>query len=189
MISARYREDIDVDKEQTVNENCVPYRRKSLYLLLTVPMIGMYVAIAAFLWQVSTVFFAIYCALFVIVAISQGYVCVHLECPYIGKFAPCVGGFCLPSSQIARLFKGAKRSEGTYNIVVTVAFAAFAGIIFLPVYFLYQQGAVYLLVYLGIVLMYAGGFLWWICPVCGTRHACPGGQTSTKLRDLIKTTH
>lgn len=168
-----------------MNENCVPYKRKSLYLLLTIPMLALYVVIAAFLWQASITFFVIYCALFVIVAIAQSYVCVYWQCPYIGKFAPCVGGFCLPSSQIARLFKNAKRTERTYNIVVTLAFACFLGIIVLPVYFLYKQSIVYLLIYLGIVLVYAAGFLWLICPACGTRHVCPGGQTSTKLREMI----
>jgi hypothetical protein len=168
-----------------MNRDCVPYPRKSLYLLLTVPMIVMYVAIAAFLWQVSIAFFVIYLALFVVVAISQSYVCVYWRCPYVGKFAPCAGGFCLPSSQMARLFKNVERSETTYNIVVTLAFVGFLGIIVLPIYFLYQQGAVYLLAYLGIVLIYAASFLWLICPVCATRHVCPGGQTSTKLREMI----
>ena len=148
-------------------------------------MIGLYVLIATFLWQVSVVFFAVYCALFVIVAIAQSYVCVYWQCPYVGKFAPCVGGFCLPASQIARLFKKTKRSERAYNIVVSLAFAAFLGIIILPVYFLYKQSGVYLLTYLGIVLVYAASFLWMICPVCDTRHVCPGGQTSMKLRDML----
>ena len=96
-----------------------------------------------------------------------------------------MGGFCLPSSQLARLFKRAKRTERAYNIVVTLAFAGFLGIIGLPVYFLYQHSIVYLLAYLGIVLIYAACFLWWICPVCGTRHVCPGGQTATKLREML----
>ena len=168
-----------------MSENCVPYSRKRLYLLLTIPMIVMYVAIAAFLWQASLVFFVIYLSLFVIVAISQGYVCVYWQCPYIGKFAPCVGGFCLPSSQIARLFKNVTVTERAYNIIVTVALASFLCIIVIPVYFLYQQGILYLLTYLGVVLIYAVSFLWLICPVCGTRHVCPGGQTSTKLREMI----
>ena len=168
-----------------MNNNCVPYPRKKLYLILTVPMIVMYVVIAVFLWRVSTAYFVIYLVLFITVAISQSYVCAYWQCPYVGKFAPCVGGFCLPSSQIARLLKNVKRTERIYNIVVTLAFASFLGIIILPIYFLYQQGAAYLSVYLGIILIYAASFLWLICPVCGTRQVCPGGQTSTKLREII----
>jgi hypothetical protein len=171
--------------KKTLNGNGVPYPRKSLYLLLTTPMIGIYIAIAVLLWNLNTVFFAIYCALFVTVAISQSYVCVYFRCPYVGKFAPCVGGFCLPSSQIARCFKNARRSERIYNIAVTIALAAFLGIIVFPMHFLYQQSLTLLLIYIAIVLFYAAGFLGFICPVCGTRHVCPGGQTSTKLREII----
>jgi hypothetical protein len=171
--------------KKTLDGNCVPYPKKSLYLLLTIPMIGIYIAIAVLLWNINIVFFIIYCALFVTVAISQSYVCVYFQCPYVGKFAPCVGGFCLPSSQIARWFKNARRSKRIYNIVVTIAFAAFLGIIVWPMYFLYQQSLTFLLIYIAIVLFYAAGFLGFICPVCGTRHVCPGGQTSTKLREII----
>jgi hypothetical protein len=167
-----------------MNPDCVPYRRKTLYLLLTIPMIGLYIGIAVLLWQASAIAFVVYCALFVVVAISQSYVCVYWQCPYVGRFAPCVGGFCLPSSQIARLFKNAKRSEGSYNKAVSAAFAGLVGIIVLPIYFLYQQNALYLLAYLGIVLVYAALFLWFICAVCATRHVCPGGQASSRLRGM-----
>jgi hypothetical protein len=148
-------------------------------------MIGMYIALGALLFSVSLPFFILYCALFVTVAIAQSYVCAYFQCPYVGKFAPCVGGFCLPSSQIARGFKDVKKSKRTYDIVVNVAFAAFLGIILLPIYFLYQQNPLLLLAYVLIVMSYAVGFLGFICPVCATRHVCPGGQTSTKLRGFL----
>ena len=168
-----------------MSKPCQPYQRKILYLALTIPMIAMYVVIAAYLWNVARPFFIIYIALFITVTIAQSYVCVYFECPYVGRFAPCVGGFCLPSSQIARLFKNVKRTKRRFNILVNIAFASFLGIIILPVYFLYQGSIFYLLIYLGIVLAYASSFLWLICPVCETRHICPGGQTSTKLRDML----
>ena len=168
-----------------MSEGCVPYPRKRLYLALTIPMIVMYAVLALFLWRVSRAFFVVYLGLFVLVAIAQSYVCVCWQCPYVGRFAPCVGGFCLPSSQIARLFRNVKATTRSYNIVVTVAFAGFLGIIVLPVYFLYRQSIGYLLGYLGIVLVYTACFLWLICPVCGTRRVCPGGQTATKLREMI----
>lgn len=168
-----------------MNKNCVPYPRKALYLLLTIPMIGIYVAIAILLWQANVIAFVVYCALFPIVAFGQSYACVYWECPYIGKFAPCAGGFCLPSSQIARLLKNVKRSARTYNVAVSVAFVALLGIVVLPVPFLYRQSLGYLLGYLGIVVAYAAAFLWWICPVCATRHVCPGGQAAMKLREVL----
>ncbi len=165
--------------------DCVPYKRKSLYLALTIPMIIMYIAIAAFLWQINVVLFVIYVSLFIFVALFMSYVCVYWQCPYIGKFAPCVGGFCLPSSQIARLFKNAKRSENLYNIFLTLAYVSFFGIILFPMYFLYLQNIVFLLVYIGIVIVYGAVFTLFVCPVCGTRHVCPGGQAAVKLREKI----
>lgn len=172
-----------------MDKHCVPYKRKALYLLLSVPMLGMYIAIAFWLWQVNRTFALIYGSLFVLVALFQSYVCVHWRCPYIGKFAPCVGGFCLPSSQIARLLKNVKTTEKTYNIVVSLAFTCFLSIIVLPLYFLYQHSLSYLLIYLGIVTGYAISFLWLICPVCGTRLVCPGGQAAEQLRNTIKKLH
>ena len=169
-----------------MNKNDIPYRRKTLYLALTLPMFAIYIAIAAYLYKTSITFFIVYCALFIIVAFAQSYVCVYLQCPYVGKFAPCVGGFCLPASQIARGFRNAKRSKRTYGIVVTLAFVAFFGIIVLPVYFLSFQGWMYVLGYSLIVLLYATGFLGFICPVCATRHVCPGGQASSKIRGIFK---
>jgi hypothetical protein len=168
-----------------MNEPCVPYQRKTLYLLLTIPMIVMYVAMALLLWQVSKAALLVYVALFIIVALGQSYVCVYWQCPYVGKFAPCVGGFCLPSSRIALLFKNVEKTERRYNMAVTLAFAALLGIIILPLYFLYRLHIAFLLIYLVVVLAYAVAFLWLICPACATRQVCPGGQISTKLRDKI----
>jgi len=148
-------------------------------------MIVLYIAIAVFLRRISVVFFVVYVSLFVLVALFMSYVCVYWQCPYIGKCAPCVGGFCLPSSQIARLFKQAKRSESRYKVFLTLAYASFFGIILFPIYFLYVQGIAYLLGYIGIVFVYWLAFTLFICPVCGTRHVCPGGQTAVKMREAI----
>lgn len=165
-----------------MSKNCVPYRRRSLYLLLTVPMIVMYVAIFLLLWRGGLSFALAYGAFFLVVAICQSYVCVYWECPYIGKFAPCVGGFCLPSSRIARLFQNAEKSESTYNRALGLASVGLLGIVAWPVYFLYQLSPWILVAYLGIVVAYAASYLWLICPVCGTRYVCPGGQFSSTLR-------
>jgi hypothetical protein len=176
----------EIIEQGSMNKDGVPYQRKTLYLFITIPMIGMYIAIAVFLWHVNIPFLLVYGLLFVLVAITQSYVCVYYQCPYIGRFAPCVGGFCLPSSQIARLLKNARRSEGIYNVAVSVALTAFIGIILLPVYFLYRESLAHLLAYVAIVGVYAVMFLGFICPVCGTRHVCPGGQTSEMIMEIIK---
>ena len=149
-------------------------------------MLVLYVAIAVLLWRVSPVFFVVYCALFVLVAVGQSFACAYWQCPYVGKFAPCVGGFCLPSSQIARLFKNARRSETRYHIFLNLAYVGFFGIILFPAPFLYVQDGVYLLGYIGIVIVYWVLFTLYICPVCGTRHICPGGQMSAKIKEKFE---
>jgi hypothetical protein len=163
----------------------VPYRRKALYLIITLPMIALYIAVAIMLWRNHPAFFTGYAALFVLVAIFQSYVCVYWQCPYVGRFAPCVGGFCLPSSRIARLMKNVNRSKTLYNIFLSLAYASFFGIILYPVYFLYQQGIVLVLGYAGIVLAYSAVFMLWVCPVCATKSVCPGGQTAVSMRSSI----
>ena len=169
-----------------MKNNNVPYPRKGLYLLFTVPMIFIYILIAAQLWAANIAFFIVYFAFFIFVALFMSYVCVYWECPYVGKFSPCVGGFCLPSSQIARLWKNVKRSEPLYNIALNLAYFNFFGIILFPVYFLFKLGLPYFLAYLGIVALYTILFMLFICPFCGTRHICPGGQSATALRNFIE---
>lgn len=164
---------------------CKPYERKTLYLLLTVPMLLVYGAIAVYLWTVHILACLAYVTLFALVAILQAFICVTWECPYVGRFAPCVGGFCLPASRIAKLFENVELSESMYSLILTLAFAAFLGIIFFPVVFLYQAGLVYVAAYGGVALAYAVGFLLLICPVCATNAVCPAGQLALALRERI----
>jgi hypothetical protein len=171
------------------NGNCVPYQRKTLYLVLTIPMMIIYIAIAVLLWHINFVFFAIYVVLFVLVALFMSYVCVYWECPYVGRFGPCVGGFCLPASQIARLHKKSDISETRYNLYLNLAYLSFFGIILFPIYFLFMQGFLYLLGYLGVVLVYWLLFTLFICPFCATRHICPGGRAAVKIQEVIASWH
>ncbi len=157
-----------------------------MYLLLTVPMLMVYGVITAFLGQRGLVYALAYIALFIVVALAQSLVCVYWACPYLRRFDPCVGGFCLPSNMIARLYRGTSISKGVYHVAVTLACLAFGGIFLFPVPFLYRQNIIYLLIYAGVALAYIGGFLGLICPVCATREACPAGQLSIKLKETIK---
>jgi hypothetical protein len=61
----------------------------------------------------------------------------------------------------------------------------FFGIILFPVYFLFLRGIGFLLGYLVVVGVYGFGFMRYICPVCATRHVCPGGQSSMKLNEML----
>ena len=49
-----------------MKNNNVPYPRKGLYLLFTVPMIFIYILIAAHLWAANIAFFIVYFAFFIL---------------------------------------------------------------------------------------------------------------------------
>jgi len=165
-----------------MRRTCRPYPRQPLYWFLTVPMIVMYVAVAVLLWTVGTGLFVLYCALFAVVALCQSVACVHWECPYVGRFAPCMGGFCLPSSRIALALGSLGRSRRVYAAAVTVASLAVVGIVAVPVHALYRRSPVSLLAYVAALIVYAVAFLWLICPACETRDACPGGRAATRMK-------
>ncbi|MBI9050584.1 MAG: hypothetical protein JEZ00_14280 [Anaerolineaceae bacterium] len=169
-----------------IDMKCVPYKRKGLYLALTLPMIVIYILIFCMLWQIKPMFALIYLSFFVLVALCMSFVCVYWQCPYVGKFAPCVGGFCLPSSQLARLWKNTKRTEGRYKFFYNAAFVFFFAIIFFPLYFLYMTSIPLLIGYIVVVSLYTVSYMWLICPHCATRAACPGGQSAMALQKWIK---
>ena len=169
-----------------IDHQCVPYQRQRMYCLLTIPMIAAYVFLFFFLWQTSPWLAVIYAALFVGVALCMSVVCVYWQCPYVGKFAPCVGGFCLPSSRLALLWKGKKISEKQYNFFYTAAFAFFFAIILYPIYFVAVSSILWLIVYIVLVAVYTFLFMGLICTKCATRHICPGGKSSTTILEKLK---
>jgi hypothetical protein len=144
-------------------------------------MVALYIAIGYLLGQVNQIALIIYGSFFVLVAVGQSFACVYLRCPYVGKFGPCVGGFC----QIARLFRQKAPSRAVFDVAVTIAFLALIGIILLPIPFIYQVHILLALAYLVLVLVYTAAFLGFICPACAIKHACPGGQASTALHRLL----
>ena len=164
---------------------CIPYTRKTLYLVLTFPMIVLYIFIAAFLWRIHIVASLVYLTLFIGVALCMSVVCVYWECPYVGRFAPCVGGFCLPSSRLALLWKNQKISEKRYKLFYNLAFFFFFGIILFPLYFLFNTNWLFALGYFLVVVVYWLVYSFLICPVCATRFKCPGGQMAMSMRKAI----
>jgi hypothetical protein len=162
-------------------KDCVPYKRKALYLILTIPIIILYLVIMIHLWQVNKLIFAIYCSFFILGILFQSYCCAYQDCPYIGKFCPGLGGFLMPASLVALLLKKVKKVKIMFDLCASIAFICLLGIILLPVYFIYKLGLFLLILYSVIVVVYIVSFLLLICPACAIRDTCPAGKTSSNI--------
>ena len=75
-----------------MDKDCIPFKRKVLYLVLTIPLLLIFVAIAIYLFLTSLIPFIIYCSIIFMVIILQSYCCAYQNCPYVGKFCPGIGG-------------------------------------------------------------------------------------------------
>ena len=161
----------------------IPYKRKGLYILITIPMIIGYLLIGILLAHNNLTFLIIYVLLFVLTILLQSYNCIYWECPHIGRMCPGAGGFCMLSSPVAYILiklhvKGSKR---LYSVLCSIASLTLLGIIVFPVYFIFKLYPLYVLLYFGLIIAYGIGMMLLICPYCGARKACPGGLFSTKL--------
>jgi uncharacterized membrane protein YhaH (DUF805 family) len=168
-------------------KECVPYKRKALYLLLTIPIVVLYLLIIKHLWQVNKLVFVIYCSFFVMIIPFQSYCCAYQSCPYMGKFCPGVGGFIIPASVIGLLLNKVRKSKKLFNLFASMGSLCLFTIILFPVYFIYKIGINFLIFYLIIVMIYSVLFLLFICPVCATRETCPAGKVSSNLSEKLKT--
>ena len=167
-----------------MHTECIPYKRKALYLLLTIPIIILYLVIMGYLWKINTIVFGIYVSLFALSILFQSYCCEYQSCPYIGKFCPGIGGFIVPASVVALLLKNIKRSKMLFDLFALLAFICLLGIVIVPVYFIYKLKMSFLIFYLSIVIGYSVLFLAFICPACATRDTCPAGKVSSKISRL-----
>jgi len=162
-------------------KECIPFKKKALYLLLTIPIVFVFAIIAIYLWQVGVIPFIIYCTLFLSVTLIQSYCCAYQDCPYVGKFCPGIGGVTVVSSIIARLLKNAKKSRKIFNAFASIGFSCLIAIAIFPVFFIYKLGLIALIGYLIIAIFYFIAFFVFICPFCAIRDTCPGGKIAGKI--------
>jgi hypothetical protein len=99
----------------------------------------------------------------------------------MGRFCPGIGGFVVPASLISLLLKKGKKSKILFDVFAFLAFLCFLGITVIPIYFLYELGIGFLILYLIIVAVYILSFLLLICPYCAIRDTCPAGRISSTV--------
>ena len=168
-------------------KDCVPFKKKVLYLLLTIPLVTIFIAIAIYFWLTGLIPFIIYSSLFLMVIIFQSYCCAYQDCPYIGNFCPGIGGIIMISSIIALLLKKIKKSKILFELFASLGFTCLIGITIFPLFFIYKLGIIVLISYLIIAILYFIAFFALICPVCAIRNTCPGGKMSGKILNVNNT--
>jgi hypothetical protein len=176
-----------MENHSIINNNCIPYARKKLYLIITIPLMLLIIAIFGFIFIINPFCGIIYLGFWFGANVFQSYCCEYQDCPYTDGFCPAVAGI-IPASRIANfsIIKNMSKSKKRFELYATFGSLCLLGLIIFPLLFIFELGMVYLLGYLTFILIYAILFLWNICPVCAIRSTCPGGRFSTTLRENFK---
>ncbi|MGD2105904.1 MAG: hypothetical protein PVJ55_12410, partial [Anaerolineae bacterium] len=80
--------------------SCVPYRRKGLYLALTVPLLLLMTVVGVYLGAINPLLPGAFVLFYLSTSFFQAYCCAYQECPYVGGFCPAVIGI-MPASLLA----------------------------------------------------------------------------------------
>jgi hypothetical protein len=162
--------------------SCVPYRRKHLYLALTVPFWLLLVVVLGYLWTYNFVLSLVFASFFMGMSYFQAYCCVYQACPYVGGFCPAVIGI-MPASLMARAMygKGIVKSKRRFEVSASLGVVCWLGLIVFPLFWLAKLGAVPAIGYVLSHVVYTAVFGTTVCPACAIRDICPGGRLSGKV--------
>lgn len=158
--------------------SCVPYRRKGLYLILTVPFFLLLILVFVYLWTYSFVLSFVFALFYLLMCYFQAYCCVHQDCPYVGEFCPAVMGI-FPGNIMAKHIytnKNLLKSKKKFELHATLAIIAWLGIIAFPLFWIAKLGMAFSVGYVVCHVVYYVIFGLTICPVCAIRNTCPGGK-------------
>ena len=158
--------------------SCVPYRRKSLYFVVTIPLLVVLLLVSIYLWGFSPVLTIVFIAFYLLTCYFQAYCCAYQDCPYIGGFCPAIIGI-LPANLLAKLIYERKRiakSRTRFGIQATLAFLAWLGLAGFPVFWIAKLDTLLAAGYVVCHIVHYVTFGLTICPVCAIRGTCPGGK-------------
>ena len=102
------------------DRSCVPYSRKKVYLVITVPLMIMILIVFVFLFLINPFYGIIFISLWLGANIFQSYCCEYQDCPYTDGFCPAAAGI-IPASRIANLpiIKNMKKSKTRFELFAT----------------------------------------------------------------------
>jgi hypothetical protein len=164
-------------EDQLPDMTCVPYRRKPLYLALTVPYVAILILVAIYLWRFSPWLTAAVAFCYMWACFFQAYCCACQDCPYVGRFCPAIAGI-VPASWIAKWIYGGRkveRSEARFAIQAMLAILGWVGWTFLPLWWIARLSVGLAVAYVVWQVVYVAVFFLTVCPACAPRDICPGG--------------
>jgi hypothetical protein len=162
---------------------CVPYRRKTLYSVLTVLFLLVLIWTAVYLWAFSPWLTASLVLCYIGLCFLQAYCCAYQKCPYVGRFCPAVAGI-MPASWLAKLIYGRRevvKSKARFETFVMIGYSALIGMAILPLWWIAKLSVPLAMGYFVWQLVYYLVFQLMICPACAIRETCPGG----KLQSIV----
>jgi hypothetical protein len=169
---------MSVDEDIKPDMSCVPYRRKGLYLILTIPFLALLIMVFGYLWAFNPILSIVFFLFYITMCYFQAYCCAYQECPYIGGFCPAIVGI-MPASFMAKLIYGNKnigKSKKAFEAHAIVASIAWLGLIVLPLFWIAKLGIWFAVGYVVSHAVYYLIFGLTVCPVCAIRNTCPGGK-------------
>ena len=167
--------------------SCVPYRRKRLYFVLTLPLIMLLIAVFVYLWTISFILSLVFLVFYLVMSYFQAYCCVYQDCPYVGGFCPAVLAI-LPANLCAKHLygrQGVVKSKKAFSLQASLAIAGWLGLIVSPVFWVATLGVGFAVGYVVIHVVYTVIFGFTICPVCAIRDTCPGGKLQGVVSKLL----
>lgn len=165
---------------------CIPYPRKGVYWMISLPYLVLMILTASYLWNFSEMLAIVYVGFYLLTITLHGYICSFSECPYKGKVCP--GAFAwFPVGKIAGIFQRMKikKSEIVINIFFLFILLAQLGILILPIYWIYKLDVLISIGYIIFILFHFFIFVLMICPRCAQRNICPTAKLSNKLNLIL----
>jgi hypothetical protein len=163
--------------------SCVPYRRKGLYLALTVPLLLLMTVVGVYLGAINPLLPGAFVLFYLSTSFFQAYCCAYQECPYVGGFCPAVIGI-MPASLLAKWLYGNARllkSKAKFEFHIALASLSWLGLVVFPLFWLSRLSTGFAIGYVLIHVLYTVIFWTTICPACAIRGICPGGKLHRTL--------
>jgi hypothetical protein len=152
---------------------------KMTYLLSLIPLIAVFIIVLYVLTFQSIYLSILFLSLYVIVNFFQSYCCI--DCPYKGSYCPAFFGVYLGNMLSSILFNHHTMNLKTHKLCASLGALLVIVTILFPIYWLYQQGWIMLITYIGLVVLHVLLFAPTQCKKCSYQDRCPGGKATNAL--------